>query len=370
MKFLIPLLLVSFLGCVKEYSIPGVKYNEMLVIDGMLTDQDMAVVKVSHSYKTEAVSVQRASGAEVTIVDSDGQVYALQEEKNNEGTYMSELGMMHTQHGKTYQLVVKYNGTTYQSSEEEMLAVPKIDSASFTYSDDKNGIWITVSTTGQDIDSKYFTWSLDETWKITTSYVSTRQIHVLTCFTGQTTGGILLSNTASLSHNILNDEQIYFIPFSTNRLAVRYSALINMYSITRDTYLYLEHVKKTNESNGGLFDPIPSSMNGNIVSSDGGSPVVGNFQASSVSSHRIFIDRQDLDRNIMIDWGGHNCLLEEYSIYEKKRTDSLLALSWSIMDTVGSDEFKIRISNMEQCFNCIATGASSIPPVWWIDRKY
>lgn len=358
------LIAVAIVGCVKEYAVPGTKYNDMVVIDGLLTDQGEAVVKISHSYKQTQIHGAMGTGAVVSICDAKGQILTLAEDTREKGTYRADATPLNVCVGNSYQLTVRYAGNTYQSSSETMLSAPTIDKLGYVSAKDNDGVWVIASTTGNDDGGRYFAWTFDETWKILTPIISSRPIHHSICYANQMSAGIYLSSTATARSNQLIDERVYLVDYQSPRLGVRYSSLVTIYSLSRDTYTYLEQVKKVNNENGGLFDPIPFSMLGNIASSDASVPVIGNFQASASAQKRLYIDRLDLAQNTMVDWGMKLC---EMQCAGGKMIDSLVILGWSIIDTVGPP-CGTRMSNSLACFDCVTTGASDIAPSWWEER--
>lgn len=362
---------IAIAGCVKEYAVPGLKYNDMIVIDGILTDGGEAHVKISHTYNSATNRTSRCSGAEVTITDSDGRVYTLIEDKRDEGTYSGAPDEIKAQVGKSYQLKVTYEGTTYLSPMEEMLAVPEISGASFAYSDDNDGVWVNASMSGDNDGTRYFAWAYDETWKFQTPYITARLLDNHICYMTKTSKGILTATTESMTDNRLDNSRVYFISFDNDRLAMRYSTMLKLQSVSRNTYLYLEHAKELNVNNGSLFDPIPSSVNGNILSEDGTVAALGNFQVSAQSQKRLYIDYSELKRAQKVMWYSDICGLDTFDFSDTAHFKEMSGRGWAIMDTIfGSGGFPMfrRMSNFSYCFDCMSTGAPNVPPSWWEER--
>ena len=133
--------------------------------------------------------------------------------------------------------------------------------------------------------------------------------------------------------------------------------------------MYFNHVKKTNELGGSLFDPIPANMNGNITCKS--APVIGNFQVSSFNSKRIYIDRTDLPQELVISSGMEDCDLKIASIDEsQKEYRDLLESTMIVMDTIVEPVGTfVRFTTAARCFDCTATGSPNTPPVWWQEKK-
>lgn len=355
-------------GCVKEYAVPGTKYNDMIVIDGILTDKGQAQVRMTHSYEAAKKQTRRCTGADVTITDSDGQVFKLEEDKYDQGMYRLAPRLLTAQIGKTYQLRATYDGITYLSAKEEMLAVPEITNMSFDYSEDNDGVWVSASTLGNNDDTRYFAWAYEETWKFRTPYVSERLLNHLICYTKLNSKGIFTATTETLTDNRLDNSRVYFISFDNDRLGMRYSTLLKLQSISRDTYRYLEHAKKLNFNNGSLFDPIPTSVNGNILSENGTVAALGNFQVSAESHCRFYIDYQDLKPGQRVMWASDICELESVGITDTAKIKEIKDKGWAFKDTlygIYGEIIGLEYTNFGICFDCMSTGASNVPPSWW-----
>lgn len=354
-------------GCVKEYAVPGHKYNDIVVIDGMLTEKGGATVKISHSYDDKKQYTKRGAGAEVSIICSDGQVTALPEARFDEGTYSCAAEALQSLVGNTYQLKVIYENNTYLSSPEKMLPVADLQDVSFEYADDSSGVWILASAEGKNDETRYFSWAYNETWKIRTPYTTERFIDNQICYTSKNSKGIITTTTETLHTNKQIKTRIFFIDFKNERLAMRYSVLLKLQSLSRETHLYMSELQKTNVNNGGLFDPIPLSLAGNIVAESGDIPVIGNFQVSAESEKRLYIDYNDLAAGQKVYWASDYCQLEK--TLDTNRVKDLLNLGWAIMDTVRGQDPGIRLLNYASCFDCTATGGKVTAPSWWVESS-
>jgi len=209
-------------------------------------------------------------------------------------------------------------------------------------------------------------WKLSETWKFKSPiYSFTRSVNKEYCY-ATSIDALELGTTDLFSQNRFNRFPFLNIPLSSPKLFFRYSILVEQYSISRSSYIYLDYVKKTNESGGSLFDPIPTNMNGNITSES--AAVIGNFQVSSYNSKRIYIDRSDLPSDLIISAGMTDCIQKEIAIGFSKSIDSLQTFM-IIIDTVGERPAMVRFTTQERCFDCTATESPATPPTWWELKK-
>ena len=354
--------------CVKPYNPIINKYEHIIVIDGLLTDSgNPPIVTITYSSKVDGSKIEKVVGAVVYILSSDGQKYNLTEK--SQGSYTYTQSMFPVSIGTSYQLIVEHEGHVFKSTMEKMLPSSPITDISYKVKSDSKGVDLLISTQDVDTASKYYVWKLTETWKIHTSiYSHTRSVNKEICYSS-TKDELQLGTTDLFSKNCFNQYPLLSIPVSSAKLFYRYSILVEQLSISRSSYVYLNYIKKTNESGGSLFDPVPANMNGNITSDS--EPVIGNFQVSSLSSKRIYIDRSDLPNELMISSGMEKCELEVAGTGadQKNVRDSLRKIMIT-MDTIKeiTGTF-VRYTTEERCFDCTATGSPNTPPTWWVEKK-
>ena len=361
-------LLLVLSTCVKPYNPDIEKYKRVIVIDGTLLDDGTPpIVYVSFSSNVRNSDAEKISGAVVYIQTSDGQKYNLSEK--SKGLYTYTQTMFPVNVDRSYQLIVEYDSHLYKSTMEKLLLASPISDISYKVKSDSLGVDILLSTKEIDSTTKYYQWKLTETWKFRTPiYSSKRSVNKEICY-ATTRDELMLGTTELYSHNNFNKFPILYIPVSSPKLFFRYSIMIEQLSISRSTYMYLNHIKRINESNNILFDPIPANMNGNISSEN--APVIGNFQVSSISFKRIYIDRSDLPNSLKISSGMEECKLEVVSLSaENDERRESFSRKMEIMDTIKDvSGTYVRFVTKTPCFDCTATGFPNTPPSWWEEKK-
>lgn len=361
-------IIVLLVTCVKPYYPDIDKYDKILVIDGILTDDgDAPRVTITYSFQVESKKPDAVKGAKVYINSSDGAKYDLTEK--SPGVYTFVGTMFNVEPGMSFQLIVEHEGNIFSSQYETMMPVAPITDLSMRVVTDpaNQGASIFLSSKGTEQESKYYSWSYEETWKFLVPLITPKFEDRRICYANSSSVGINIGTTDTYNENSFSNFPILFISNQSPRLSIRYSILVKQYSISRDTYLYLDHVKKTNESNGSLFDPIPASMNGNISCES--TPVIGNFQVSSVSSKRMFIDRHELV-GINVVQGMKECDQEDVLPDNKHVIDSLESLGYVLMDISTINQFTYyRYASSVLCFDCTAAGAPNTPPSWWVEKE-
>ncbi len=368
------ILLVSLQACVEPFSPDITKYDDLLVVDAFLSNEETAaVVKLSRSFPYQSDVSKPETSAIVIVSDEDGKNYPLSE--TSDGLYESGSDLVAVT-GKQYMLrIVTSDGSEYESEFQELLRAAPIDSVDFsiaiedhgTQGSALNGVRIVLnSDDSQDIFSRYYKWNWVETWEIKPPYPYPDQQQ--SCWQSQRSSGIHIGTTQNLVSNSVKNENLFFIGTNQNKLSVRYSVEIKQSALTRDNYIYLDKIKKINEGSGGFFDPIPGQLIGNIRKlGDPDYPVIGLFEASEVTTKRIFIDRVELKSLGYIVSGFADCQAMEISdsLYFKTKN----YINWwylfqyfssSLNDTI------VFIVNQPKCFDCSRIG-SKIKPVFWND---
>jgi hypothetical protein len=113
---------------------------------------------------------------------------------------------------------------------------------------------------------------------------------------------IFSATTSNLDQNVYLKYPLHFVNNRTQRLFYRYSLLVKQYSLTEQSFNYWEKLKGNNQNSGGLYDSQPQKVMGNVVCiTNPNEEVLGYFGVSSVSSHRIFVTRNDLHQKLIYD---------------------------------------------------------------------
>ena len=104
---------------------------------------------------------------------------------------------------------------------------------------------------------------------------------------------IVQVETETDSGFVLVDSIIYGIPVEMHESDYYYGWImkINQYSITQEAYTFWSDVKKLEETEGEIFDPITTQLRGNMVCvTDADRPVLGLFEVSSLRVTTAFVN--------------------------------------------------------------------------------
>ena len=298
-KVILVALMIHLNGCITQFIPKTNEDKKILVVEGLITDQpDADTIKLSKSLPLGAkIFANPVTGGAVTISDNLGNSYYLTEVKA--GIYVTDpagfrgvIGLHYTLHINAN---VAGNNHNYESYPMEIKPVPPIDSVYYekvtlqgiNTTGNEEGCQIYLNTHDPTKQNKFYRWEYSETWEFRLPYdpVTNRQ-----CWLSKNSEVINIKNTSTLEEDKINRYPLTFISNQTDRLNVKYSILVNQYSMNEDEYLYWEKLQNISQQVGGLYDMVPSSVPSNIFCiDDPNEKVLGYFSVSARSSKRIFI---------------------------------------------------------------------------------
>ena len=304
------LLLLS--ACVERISLDESLDGEpLLVVDGEVTDA-AGPYRVTLTYTSptlEAFEGEKLTGAEVYLTDQEDNRTELTENEEAPGTYATDSATFRGEVGSTYQVhIITTSGRTYASIPETLLGVspvkevyfrvesrPKVDALGALR--DEWGLQFYVATESDNRSSAYYRWQWSETFEFPTpiSPPGPPTSAASICYLSTSpTRFIRLASTQGVRADRIN-QKLNFVTMSGRQLQVRYSLLVQQYSLTERAYTYWQNVQEQVENGGSIFDPPPSPLIGNVYNvNDDRETVLGYFRASAVAERRIFVLRSDV----------------------------------------------------------------------------
>lgn len=256
------LFLVTAWSCTEKIEPKLKNAGPMLVVDGLITNIDKDYVKLtwSNSFYNTATPPP-VNNASVVITDNTGLTDTLQN-LNNDGIYYPPTNIGET--GKTYNLTIVVNGTTYTSS-SFMPSVTKIDSIYYKYYKDsdyvhKIGYYLYFDAKDPQNQKNFYLWKFYDNGKLQNKPTD-----------------IQYASDANIKGNIVGLEGPYPYQYGD-------TAKVEMYSLTQEAYNFYDGLNKNINNDGGLFSTPPSNPPSNV--SNG---ALGLFQVSSVEVKQIVI---------------------------------------------------------------------------------
>ena len=361
-------------SCVTKF-IPEIdEKRELVVVEGMITDQPgINTIKLYKSLplgrKIAAVPLR---GCVVTITDDLGNSSKLYESVY--GTYVTKAAEFCGVVGRKYTLKIltnniSTNNYSYESLPMEMKPVPPIDNIFYEKEvieeasqgvQLKEGCQVYLSTSDPENNCKLFRWDYVETWEFRLPYDVPNRI----CWVTNNSSKITIKNTSALTENRISRYPLSFISNETDRLKIKYSMLVNQYSLNGDEYVYWEKMQNMTESVGSLYDITPASVSSNVFCiEDPNEKVLGYFSVSAKTSKRLFIEE------------AFSGVIDLYpgcpsDTIPGSRTviPNLGRLVWVIIDgTLDMPPYRV-LTNDKNCADCSIRG-SNVKPLFWDSNK-
>lgn len=297
--------LVALASCVDPYMPDVLDANvSHLVVDGFINGNGRTRIKLSRTINTASTATPPAEkGATLFIVDDAGRRYALAELSS--GYYRSDSVQLTPT--RQYQLrITTAAGVAYTSDLVPLKVTPPIDQVNWRLNGSQ--VELLLSTHDAQQQSRYYRWGLLETWQFSSAFNSTlaydpvqkiivdRLTPINTCWRTEQPSAIKQGSSAQLSQDALVDAPLATLDGHDERFKVRYSVLVSQYAETVAEFNYYELLRKNTESVGGVNDPLPTQLTGNVHRADNSPEIVMGFvSAHTVQQKRIFISRQDLN---------------------------------------------------------------------------
>ncbi|TGE27634.1 DUF4249 domain-containing protein [Hymenobacter metallicola] len=308
------LLWLTLPGCVDPFE-PDVISSppSYLVVSGFINLSGPTTIRLS---RTQGVANTAAPAVEakatVTIRDEAGTSYTLTEQ--TPGTYTSAALSLNP--ARKYQVRLRTAaGRDYASALVTPKPAPPIDK--ITWAVENRGVQLYLSTHDASNVTRYYRWTYTETWEFHSAYRSGLQYvngrmeprteDIFQCWGTAGSITIELNSTARLNQDVVANYPLILLPPSSVKLRFKYSVLVRQYAQTPEEYAYWEQLKSNTESVGGLFDPVPTQLTGNVQClTDASEPVIGYVGAGSVTEKRIFIASTELPLTQRYET-GYNC---------------------------------------------------------------
>lgn len=373
---LIMLVMWTFTACIEAYD-PPVDPSDinLLVVDGYLNaSEGIATVKLSRTQPVkDDETVPAETGAILSVEDSGGEIYFLTEE--SAGLYRGVVPI--TDPENLYRLNIQTAGNReYASDFVTIPQTPPIDS--LTWSIRNNGVEIAVNTHDPSGLSMHYRWKCEETYQYHANFNSLFLFEgddvtfrppsesILTCWKAAKLADLKINSTKHLTESVVSRFPLIFIPQGSIKISVKYSALVQQQALTEDAYEYWRSLERSTEHLGGLFDPLPTEVVGNVRSLNNPTEtIIGYFGGGTVRESRIFIQRSDLPKEVTGSFNFNpNCVVD--SVYlsdlgEIHRSSTLLvdALYSTMGALVGYT------TTIVPCADCRSLGGTTTQPDFW-----
>jgi hypothetical protein len=380
-KMLSVALILAISACLEPYNAPDVKeIADFLVVDGFLNATDgSATVRLSHTIQlANDDSFPFEEGAQVAVKSENGAVMTLIEQDS--GRYTAD-GMVIDPLLKYQLSVLTDNGEEYFSDFAKVTETPAIDSLS--WSQVKDGLQVYAGTHDNTGNSRYYRWSYVETWEHHAPFLSGYKVvnntviyrepneFFFECYKSAPSTTIMVESTERLDADVVSEFPIVYIPRVSDRISVMYHIKVQQRVIEKKEFEFWDDLERVTETLGGLFDSQPYEIIGNVHNlTNPEAPVLGYFSAGKVANKEMFIDYNDLTRDLQ-KRPFHGCMLDTVCIFNDPARQCRFTISTLPGKTylIGSLSESGVIwgftTASEPCSDCRKDGGSLEKPAFW-----
>lgn len=369
--------IISLAGCRDEFDPEIDDYDNLLVVDGLLTNEEGPyTIRLSRTASVDKPDYNPLSGCTVKLHENTGYTEELTEVDS--GVYQTAPDGLQTQIGNSYKLSVNTpDGETYESDFIELREPVGIQSITHDlefhetneYPKPLPGYQFFVSTEAAQKQDAYFLWRMMETYEYTSEF----RIHYIyrgmgieeflnndtlyRCWKTAKVPEFFTGSTQALNSTQVKKKPLHFVSTEGKRIQVRYSLLLKQFTISSEAYHFWTDVREQVTGDDFLFSSQPYPIRGNMRNVDDSDDIVlGYFTVGSVAKNRIFVDRP-----------------EDVTFYYQRcvvNTD-LRGLGY-----LGPDDFPVYLTNSpegigmasEYCFDCTLYGGKLNKPAFWVDK--
>jgi len=298
----------GFISCVDEVDLNVNTNQRSIVFDGFVTDSmGDFILKVSESSVIGIGNdniLDPISGVTAKVVDSDGNNYMYNE--TIDATY--ELKDFKALRGKSYYLdVVLPDGRHYQSIPAELRSSSLIDSISYEIREEsfrnslgefenQVNLYTKIATDISQAEvPPFLRWRVSGEYQLLEAYPGALNPRFCYIPVNLDLNQVRILNGSEIRDGILFEQEIAKTEYDF-RFAIQFCFHISQFSISEEEFTYWKNIKEVTDIDGGLFDPPPGTIIGNIRNVDDPDDIpVGYFSVSSVFFKRAFVNREETD---------------------------------------------------------------------------
>lgn len=308
------LILLTMQACVEPFELETGTENKLLVVDGIITDQnrpDQNKVTLSWTApfngEDRTVLTQPVYGAIVMVRDAQNNTMQLTESEY--GVYVLSEREFKAEAGKSYTLYIRLpDGREYESRPELLMPVPAIQSINYEFKEfinvvknadealvEKRTVGFEVKVQVQDPEEQdnYYRWDTEGVFEYFSAIEetdSTKKPLPSLCWSNM---GSINTKAATSDDRLVNgrlfEHAVVVVPAD---IPTKYRIKIRQYSISPDAFEFWRLFNEQQSSVGSIFDPPPAQIRGNLYSkTNPEEQVIGYFGASALTENYIVIPR-------------------------------------------------------------------------------
>ncbi|MGF7214443.1 hypothetical protein GGR92_000583 [Spirosoma lacussanchae] len=297
---------VLLAGCVTEYQPDSISLPPALIVEGQITDQPGPyTVRLSRTadYSIRSVNLLEEK-ATVTLADNAGNRETLIE--TSAGVYQTRTNGLRGVAGRQYKLTIQTRaGLQFESQPELLTAAPPILNVYTEYRNEaipgtanrRQGWDVYIDTKDPATPGNFYRWEWTHYEPIS---VCQRTVRTDGSYTGlgccsqcwdieRCYNCINTSSDANINGQAISKQLIMRAPYTSS---APYYLEVQQQAISQGAYAFWKSVRQLVGNTGGLFDPAPALVQGNIrCVSDPSILAFGYFGATGVSERGFYVDR-------------------------------------------------------------------------------
>ena len=307
-------LLILIVSCIEDADLPTDKVLRLLTVDGQITTNfGPHYIKLTRSARygsnfADIVSAERF--ANVSIRDNLGNVVVLSEPAF--GTYATPANFK-GEVGRSYSIqIITADGKEYISFPETIRAVPKIDSLSVLFRTSptsnpllpKSGLEVYAHFKDEPSVKNFYQWRSSGLLQLNTRpdlFIQRPRFPAPksccdTCWKEEIPDKAVRIFSDRLTDGNVTKVLAAFVEDDGLRMRDKYMVRIFQQSLSENAFRFYRLVEQQTTIEGGIFDPPPATIGGNVIRLDDPEElVIGYFTAADVSVDSLFIYRSDLE---------------------------------------------------------------------------
>ena len=312
--------LLLFLACTEPFDF---EYDEVdkgkVVIDGYLTDELMIHrIRVSESTRLgdfNGIEARYIEDATVNLIDDQGVMMSFSHRES--GEYYSDQPIQ-AEIGRSYSLNVTLKDGRVFTSDAESLQTEQMEPMDIRYEVGEREVLLNGRIFSQEAlilsnqvtksnGDRYYQWVIEEYFIKESDAAPVRTIEeeanlpdtaaLRFCYVKDFAEPDLYIKQDIYNTAIEGDQYNQFLKYIAldSRWEFEFVIVVRQLMLDRDSFLFWEEINALSNNSGGLFDPTPYSISGNVTQQNGNAQALGYFGVYKTELSRVFLTLSDLN---------------------------------------------------------------------------
>lgn len=285
--------IVIQLSCVEQIELPYRNESPVLVVDGEITNENPPYsLRLSYSGRFVSGSIITSrlavNGARVILTDNEGNSVRFRQNIYEPALYQTDTEYK-CQVGRSYSLRIEMpDGKVYITKPQLMKAVAMVNNI---YADKtENFVRTYIDTKDAENSKDYYRW---KSYSISLKRTKGGGANTcaFSCWAYNRDDGANVFADTYINGKDIKKRLVNFSPIDPEVPLSKHYIEVKQMSISEESYLFWQQYEEQRTRTGSIFDPLPSTIIGNIVNEkDDKDFALGFFGVSGVSTKRLMVD--------------------------------------------------------------------------------